>query len=149
MTLGCSNGLQGARTQDSLPGKGSVQTRPQVVITGQGGQGAGSVAIPLVQEGREGSVHPLGTLWTSKLLCLKYLNTEGGEEGLFRDGYHRAFQLPPRLSRFSHSVLLTQNTVHASSLLLLTQRVLGIPLWPYVAPLASLPLTGLFHTTSR
>lgn len=72
-----------------------MQTGPQVVITGQGGQRAGSVAVPLVQEGCEGSVHPLGTLWTSKLFCLKHLNTKGGEEGLFRDGYHRTFQLLP------------------------------------------------------
>lgn len=56
-----------------------MQTRPQVVITGQGGQRAGSVAVPLVQEGREGSVHPLGTLWTSKLLCLKHLEGLGLE----------------------------------------------------------------------
>lgn len=74
------------RDQDSLPGKGSVQTRPQVVVTGQGGQGAGRVAVPLVQEGCEGCVHPLGTLWTSKLLCLKHLNTKGGEGCLFSGG---------------------------------------------------------------
>lgn len=138
-----------------------MQTRPQVVVTGQGSQRAGSVAIPLVQERREGSVHPLGTLWTSKLLCLKHLNTKSGEGGLFRDGYHQAFQLlPAHLPRLSCSALLTQNTGHASSLamphrmVLLTQRVLCIPLRPYLVPwtpivlqvlLDSLLLTGSFH----
>lgn len=72
-----------AQCQDpgSLPGKGSVQTRPQVVVTGQGGQRAGSVAVSLVQEGCEGCVHPLGTLRTSKLLRLKHLDTEGEKCG--------------------------------------------------------------------
>lgn len=63
-----------------------MQTRPQVVVTGQGGQRAGSVAIPLVQEGCEGCVHPLGTLWASELLCLKYLNTKGREVRLLSGG---------------------------------------------------------------
>lgn len=53
-----------------------MQASPQVVVTGQGGERAGGVAVPLVQEGGEGGVHPLRTLRTPKLLCLKHLSAK-------------------------------------------------------------------------
>lgn len=65
------------RLQISLPSEGGVQAGPQVVIARQGRQRTGRVAVALVQEGREGRVHPLGTLGAAKLLCLKYLKCKG------------------------------------------------------------------------
>lgn len=65
------------RPQFSLPSKGGVKARPQVVVTRQGRQRASRVAVALVQEGREGRVHPLGALWAAKLLGLKHLKREG------------------------------------------------------------------------
>lgn len=50
-----------------------MQACPQVVISCQGCQRAGRVAIPLVQEGCESRAHPLGTLRAPKLLCFKHL----------------------------------------------------------------------------
>lgn len=70
--------LTGAkRLQISLPSKGGVKACPQVVIACQGCQRTGRVAVALVQEGREGRVHPLGALWAAKLLCLKHLKCRG------------------------------------------------------------------------
>lgn len=66
------------RPAASLPRKGGVQARPEVVIAGQGGERPGGVAVPLVQEWGEGCVHPLGALWAPELLCLKHLQRRGG-----------------------------------------------------------------------
>lgn len=62
----------------ALPSKGGVQAGPEVLVVGQGGQGAGGIAVALVQEGGEGRVHALGSLGTPKLLCLKHLHTQQG-----------------------------------------------------------------------
>lgn len=62
----------------ALPSKGGVQAGPEVLIVGQGCQGAGGVPVALVQEGGEGRVHALGTLGAPKLLCFKHLHTQQG-----------------------------------------------------------------------
>lgn len=63
----------------ALPSKGGVQTGPEVLIVGQGCQGAGGVPVALVQEGGEGRVHALGTLGAPKLLRFKHLHTQQGQ----------------------------------------------------------------------
>lgn len=63
----------------ALPSEGGVQAGPEVLVVGQGGQGARGVAVALVQEGGEGRVHALGTLGAPKLLCFKHLHTQQGQ----------------------------------------------------------------------
>lgn len=61
----------------ALPGEGGVQAGPEAVVVGQGGQRAGGIAVPLVQERREGRVHPLRALGAPKLLRLEHLTRTG------------------------------------------------------------------------
>lgn len=69
----------------ALPSKGGVQAGPEVLVVGQGCQGARGVAVALVQEGGEGRVHALGTLGAPKLLCFKHLHTQQGQGQTERD----------------------------------------------------------------
>lgn len=62
----------------ALPSKGGVQAGPEVLVVGQGCEGAGGVPVALVQEGGEGRVHALGTLGAPELLCFKHLHTQQG-----------------------------------------------------------------------
>lgn len=63
----------------ALPSEGGVQAGPEVLVVGQGRQGARGVPVALVQERGEGRVHALGTLGAPKLLCFKHLHTQQGQ----------------------------------------------------------------------